>query len=75
MRSRNDMGSDDFAQTGSSRTACLDSRLDSADVATDHNAYQTGTDLLRTDQTNICGFNHSIGCFDRGNQTSCFNHT
>ena len=75
MRSRNYVGSDDFAQTSGSSSACFNSSLDSANVSTDHNAYQTGTDLLRADQDNVRGFYHSIGSFDRCDKTSGFNHT
>jgi hypothetical protein len=64
-----------FTQTGSGSATGFDSGLDSADIAADHDAHQTGTDLLGTDEHDIRRFDHSIRRFDSGNQTASFNHT
>ena len=69
------MSSNNFAKTASSSTACFNSRLNSADVATNHDAYQTGTDLLGADEGNVSSLNHCISCFDSSYETSGLNHT
>ena len=55
--------------------ACIDSGLNSADIATDHDGHEAGADLLLADQMNISCLDHGIGCFDSADQAAGLNHT
>jgi hypothetical protein len=69
------VGSNDLTQAGGGSATGLNSGLNSTDIATDHDADQTGTDLLRANQSNVSSLYHCIGSFDSGNETAGFNHT
>ena len=56
-------------------SACIDSSLDCADIAANHNGDEAGADLRLADQMNVCCFDHGIGCFDGADQAAGFNHS
>ena len=64
-----------FAKSRSCSGTSFYSCLNCANVAANHNAYQTATDLFATDKYNVCSLYHCICCFDCCYQTSGFNHT
>ena len=53
VRSGNNVCCDNFTERVSSCGACLNSSLNSTNVTTNHNAYKSGTDLLRTNKYNV----------------------
>ena len=75
MRSRDNVSSDNFAESSSGRTTGFNSGFHSSDVTADHDAYESATDLFRTDKNNVSSLYHSIGSFDSCNKTSGFNHS
>ena len=75
VRARNDVSSDDLAQTAGSGASGFNGSLHSADIAAHHDAHQTGTDFFGTDERNVCSLCHGIGSLDCGNQTAGFNHS
>ena len=48
------MGAVQLADALCGGSACVDSGLDSADIAADHDGHEAGADLLLTDQMNVC---------------------
>ena len=59
---------------GDGGSACVDSGLDSADIAADHDGHEAGADLLLADQMNISCLDHGIGCFDSADQAAGLDH-
>ena len=58
-----------------SGSACVDSSLDSAHVAADHNGDQTGADLLLADEMNVSRLYHGVGCFDGADEAAGLDHS
>ena len=75
VRTGNHVSRNNFAPTSSGSATGLDGGLNSADIAADHDAHQSGTDLLGTIQNNVRRLDHSTGSLDSGYQTTGFYQT
>ena len=53
----------------------INSGLDSAHVAADHNGDQTGADLHLADQMDVSSLDHSISGLDGADQAAGLDHT
>ena len=56
-------------------SAGVGGRFYSADIATNHNGYETGAHLGATDKGNVGCFYHGIRCFYGAYKTFGFNHS
>ena len=56
-------------------SACVDSGLDSADIAADHDGHEAGDDPLLTDQMRVCCLDPGIRRFDSADQATGLDHT
>ena len=75
MRTGNDMHGKQLAYARRSGCARVHRGLDSADIAANHNRYQSGSDLLGSNQCNLSRFYHCVCCFDSCCKSSCLNHS
>jgi hypothetical protein len=74
MGAGNDVYGNQLANAGSGSSAGIGSSLNGANVAADHNGHQTAAYVYLADQVNVSSLNHSVGSFDRTDETFGFNH-
>ena len=56
-------------------SACVNSGLDRADVAANHDGDQAGADLGLADEVDVCSLDHGVGSFNGADEAAGLNHT
>ena len=74
VRTRNYVKCYNFAELLSCVAASFNSCFNCANVAANHYAYESGTDLFASYENYVSCFYHCVCCFDSCNKTSCFYH-
>jgi hypothetical protein len=73
VRTGNDVGADDFTGFGSGGGTCIEGGFDGGDVASDDGVAKRAADLLhRSDEFNVCGFEHRVNADDETGETAGF---
>ncbi len=75
MRPWNDVHGNELTHTARSGSAGIGRRLHGAHIAANEHRHVSGTDVFRSDEGHICGFDHRIGGFHRADKPLRFNHS
>jgi len=74
MGARNHMNRDEFTNSPCGGRTSVGRGFHCTDITTDEHGDVSGPDVLGPNKGNVRGFDHRIGCLNRANETSGFDH-
>jgi hypothetical protein len=75
MRARNNVNTNQLANSTRRCRACIRGRFDRAHVAAHKDRYVTGSDIFFSQQLNIRSFDHGVSGFDSADETFGLDHS